>query len=236
MAAKVPILTYHKISPVNSKSIYPGTFVPPALFEKHLRYLSRKGYQTIRLESLFSVSMPSQPIVLTFDDGFQDFEDAAFPLMQKFGMNGTVFLVSDFIGKDNGWDVAIGDVGYPLMSADSIRKLASQGVEFGSHTRRHRRLTEISGQEQEDEIVGSRRLLELDLGLSIDTFCYPYGGYNESSVAWAREAGYKFATSCEKGLNDGSEDPLLLKRIAIRNDTSLPVFIYKLWRAFRFGR
>ena len=236
MATRVPILTYHKISPIHAKTIYPGTFVPPALFEKHLRHLSRKGFSTIRLDSIFSQSGLAKPVILTFDDGFQDFEDTAFPMMQKVGMNGTVFLVSDFVGKTNAWDENIGDVSYPLLGRESILRLHEQGVEFGSHTKSHPRLSSHDAVSQGGEIGGSKTELESMLGFPIETFCYPYGSYDENSLKLARAAGYRFAVTCDKGLNDGTEDPLRLKRIAIRNDTSLPVFVYKLWRAFRLGR
>ncbi len=236
MAVKVPILTYHKISPVDKQSIYPGTFVPPALFEKHLRHLARSGFETMPLVSLFGDSMPAKPIVLTFDDGFQDYSTTAYPALQRYGFNGTVFLVADLLGQQNEWDMKIGDVGYPLMSVDTIRRLHEGGTEFGSHTRTHSRLTSDTDAHQEEEIVDSQTVLERELGFPIETFCYPYGSYNETSVNLARKAGYKFATTCEKGLNDGSEDPLKLKRIAVRHDTSQPVFVYKLWRAFRLGR
>lgn len=236
MSVQVPILTYHKIAPVNSQSMYPGTFVPPELFDKHLRYLQKKGFQTVHLADLFSEKMPAKPIVLTFDDGFQDFEDLAFPLLKKYGMTATVFLVADCIGKTNEWDTVLGDVSYPLMSAESIRKLHSAGIEFGSHTSTHPRLSTLDPVSQEQEIIGSRIKMEDLLEFPISTFCYPYGSYDDTSIELVKKAGYRFATTCDKGLNDGSEDPAKLKRIAMRNDTSLPVFIYKLWRAFKLGR
>jgi len=180
--------------------------------------------------------MPSKPVVLTFDDGFQDFEDNALPLLEKYGMNGTVFLVSDYLGKYNEWDIRIGDVAYPLMSLDTIRKLHEKGVEFGSHTKSHPRLITLDPHSQEEEILGSKSALEAQLGFEIKTFCYPYGSYDQTSIELVKRAGYSFATTCEKGLNNGSEDPAKLKRIAIRNDTPLPIFIYKLWRAFRHGK
>ncbi len=206
------------------------------MFESHVSFLARRGFQSIRLDSLFSPQSSEKPIVLTFDDGFQDFEDNAFPIMQKFGFIGTVFLVSDFIGKTNGWDENIGDVSKPLMSKDSILNLFQQGVEFGSHTKTHVRLTTHDTSDQDVEIGKSKVELEAMLGLPINTFCYPYGSYDENSLRSVKAAGYKFAVTCNKGLNDGSESPFELKRIAIRNDTPLPIFIYKLWRAFRFGR
>lgn len=236
MGVQVPVLTYHKILPVHSDTIYPGTFVPPKLFRQHLQHLAKRGFQTERLDQIFSTASPTKPIVLTFDDGFQDFEDNAFPLLQEHKMTGTVFLVSNQIGKTNEWDEKIGDVRYPLMNKESILRLHSQGIEFGSHTLSHVRLTSENADTQAREIQQSKTDLESLLGFPITTFCYPYGSYDDTSVQLARAAGYTHATTCEKGLNDGSEDLLRLKRIAIRNDTSLPVFVYKLWRAFRFGR
>lgn len=236
MAARVPILTYHKIAPVDAKTIYPGTFVPPAMFRSHVEFLARRGFQSIRLDSLFSEGGSDKPIVFTFDDGFQDFEDTAFPILQKSGMNGTVFLVSDFIGKTNAWDENIGDVSRPLMSKESIVRLHGLGVEFGSHTKSHIRLTTHDALSQDIEIRKSKTELEEMLGFPIDSFCYPYGSYNEDSLRSVKVAGYKFAVTCNKGLNIGTESPFELKRIAVRNDTPLPVLIYKLWRAFSFGR
>ena len=236
MAVRVPILTYHKIAPVDPKTIYPGTFVPPAMFEAHINFLASRGYQSIRLNSLFSPKTPKKPIVLTFDDGFQDFEDTAFPVLEKFRMNGTVFLVSDFVGKTNAWDENIGDVSRPLMSKKSILNLQRAGVEFGSHTKTHVRLTTHDALTQDNEIGKSKSELEDLLGFPIETFCYPYGSYNEVSLRSVKVAGYKFAVTCNKGINDGTESPFELKRIAIRNDTPLPIFVYKLWRAFRFGK
>lgn len=188
------------------------------------------------LAELFGPKTPGKPVVITFDDGFQDFHDVAFPMMQEVGFNGTVFLVANHLGGLNEWDIKIGDVSHPLMSKETVLQLHAKGVEFGSHTQSHTRLTSDSDELQAQEILGSREILERELGITIDTFCYPYGSYNDLSVRLVKQAGYRFATTCDKGLNNGSEDPSKLKRIAIRNDTSLPVFVYKLWRAFRLGR
>jgi peptidoglycan/xylan/chitin deacetylase (PgdA/CDA1 family) len=238
VAARVPILTYHKIAPVDANTIYPGTFVSPAMFESHVGFLKRRGFQSIRLDSIFSPQSPAKPIVLTFDDGFQDFEDNAFPIMQKFGMNGTVFLVSDFIGKTNEWDEKLGDVTRPLMNKESIIRLHSLGVEFGSHTKTHIRLTTHDQRVQDTEIRHSKTELEAMLGFPIDTFCYPYGSYNDISLDAVNVGDYSYAVTCDKGINAETDEAHAhkLKRIAIRNDTPLPIFVYKLWRAFRLGR
>ena len=122
------------------------------------------------------------------------------------------------------------------MSKGSIVRLQELGYEFGSHTRSHIRLSSHDALSQDEEIRGSKSDLETLLGSPIQTFCYPYGSYDENRLRSVRASGYRFAVTCDKGMNGGTEDPLRLKRIAIRNDTSLPVFVYKLWRAFRLGR
>jgi len=238
VGARVPILTYHKIAPITKGTIYPGTFVPPNLFEKHLRLLNRRGFSSVRVPDLFSEQMPSQPILLTFDDGFQDFADNGWPLLQKHGFGGLVFLVLNHLGGQNDWDIAVGDKPAPLMSLETIQELAKQGTQFGSHTLTHPRLANLDEEDQHREIFGSRTIPASDFQLPTSdlSICYPYGSYNETTLSLCREAGYKYGFSTDKGLNDSTTDPMRLKRIAIRHDTSVPALIYKLWRGFRYDR
>jgi peptidoglycan/xylan/chitin deacetylase (PgdA/CDA1 family) len=235
VGARLPILTYHKIAPIAKGTVYPGTFVPPALFEKHLRLLRRRGFVSTRLNSLFGTESEAKPILLTFDDGFQDFADNAWPLLQQYGFGGVVFLVTNHLGGKNDWDINVGDQPAPLMNEATIQKLATEGVEFGSHTLSHPRLATLSDEEQRAELVESLHKLE-SLGTTPPTICYPYGSYNDSTLQIAREAGYKYGFSTDKGLNDSTTDPMRLKRIAMRHDTSVPSLIYKLWRGFRYDR
>lgn len=234
MGARIPILTYHKIAPITKGTIYPGTFVPPSLFENHLRLLQRKGFESVTTENIFDSGLP-KPILLTFDDGFQDFADNAWPLLQQHGFGALVFLVLNHLGGQNDWDIAVGDKPAPLMNLDTIKELAEQGVEFGSHTLTHPRLASLDEADQLREL--SAPLPELTTSQpQIRTICYPYGSYNETTLSLSREAGYKYGFSTDKGLNDTTTNPLRLKRIAIRHDTSVPALIYKLWRGFRYDR
>lgn len=235
MSSLIPILTYHKIAPVPSQSIYPGTFVPPRVFNQHLAYLAKNGFDAVTLSDAFR-GKGEKPVVLTFDDGFLDFHQVAAPELERRKMLGTVFLVSDHLGGDNAWDTRIGDVAAPLMTREQILELAAKGFEFGSHTLTHCHLDHLTEDEQRRELVESKANLEHELGLPMDTFCYPYGGYNETTLKLVAEAGYKLATTCDKGHNTLETPPFKLNRIAIRNDTSLPIFIYKLWRWYRRGR
>lgn len=234
MGARVPILTYHKIAPITKGTIFPGTFVPPDLFEKHLRLLKRRGFSSVSCTNLFESGLP-KPILLTFDDGFQDFAVNAWPRLQQHGFGALVFLVLDHLAGQNDWDIAVGDKPAPLMTLDTIAELARQGTQFGSHTLTHPRLADLSESEQRRELSAPFPQLPTP-NPQPPTICYPYGSYNQTTLDLAREAGYKYGFSTDKGLNDATTDPMRLKRIAIRHDTSVPALIYKLWRGFRYDR
>ena len=175
-------------------------------------------------------------ISLTFDDGYQDFADSAVPIMKSCGVTGTVFLVSDHLGATNEWDIKLGEKSADLMSRETILKLLHQGFEFGSHTMTHVHLDQVDDGVQRLEIEKSKADLESALGVPMNVFCYPYGGLNDSAMKLVQEAGYSCAVSTRKGLNTRDTNRFCLNRIAVRNDTLLPVFVYKLWRAFRYGR
>jgi peptidoglycan/xylan/chitin deacetylase (PgdA/CDA1 family) len=227
---------YHKISEVIPGSLYPGLSVPPRLFERQMRFIASRGFQSVRLENPTVAFHSEKPISITFDDGYQDFADAAVPILDRLRMIGTVFLVNDLIGKTNEWDTQLGDHPAVLMEDQTILDLANKGFEFGSHTRTHVHLDQSDENVQREEIVDSKKRLEETLGFPIQTFCYPYGGYNTTSVNLVKEAGYSCAVTTRKGLNTESTDRFQLNRIAIRNDTLMPIFVYKLWRAFRLGK
>ncbi len=238
MPRKVSVLTYHKIAPVDPKTTYPGTFVPPTLFRKQLSFLAKRGYAVENLEQAFLSGSTSvrKTVCLTFDDGFEDFYNSAFSELSAHGFPSTVFLVSERIGQTNDWDTKVGDASAPLMSAQQILELAQKGVEFGSHTATHAKLGELDESAQREEIFRSKKQIEDLLGKPCRTFCYPYGSHNQATPGLVKQAGYDLGISTLKGLNTAATDPYLIRRIAIRNDTVMPVFIYKLFRAEKYGK
>lgn len=238
MPRKVSVLTYHKIAPVDPKTTYPGTFVPPTLFRKQLAFLAKRGYAVENLEQAFLSGSTSvrKTVCLTFDDGFEDFYTTAYPELSAHRFPSTVFLVSERIGQFNDWDTRIGDVSAPLMTRDQIVELIGRGVEFGSHTATHAKLGELDEAKQRDEIIRSKAQVEDLLGKPCRTFCYPYGSFNDATPRLVKEAGYELGISTLKGLNTKETDPYLIRRIAVRNDTVMPVFIYKLFRAEKYGK
>lgn len=235
-AIQIPILMYHKVAPVDRRSKVAGHYVSPSQFRRQVKALRLLGYQTVKLGSLFEEELPKKPVVLSFDDGYENFLTNAIPIMRESNMNGTVFMVANQIGGTNQWDVQIGDVEERLMTLDQLKEAVALGAEVGSHTLDHAHLDQVEMAEARRQIVDSRTRLTEALGVPIDTFCYPYGGKTSQVLGLVEEAGYRVACSTDKGINSRDTNRYALKRINIRSDTILPVFLMKLWRAYRLGR
>ncbi len=210
---KVPILTYHSID--ESGSIISTA---PEVFRRQMRHLSENDYQVVSLDALVkSVIENKTPspktVALTFDDGFQNFYTTAFPVLEEYGFQATVFLVTDFCGKNNDW------AGNPpnlppsrLLSWQEIKELRDYGIEFGSHTRTHPDLTRISVAEATCETVESKAAIENALGTKVTTFAYPFGKFNMSVRAIAEKT-FEAACSTNLGKMQGTSDYFSLERI-----------------------
>jgi len=214
---------YHRLGPVRRKSIVPGHYVTARRLDHHLRVLRILGKQSISLAQLHrgfrgEQDLPPNPVVITFDDGYQSFADIGMPLLRKYSQKATVFLVSDFVGGKNEWDMAKGDVEEPLLARETI--LGATGFEFGSHTLRHADLTAVAPELAQNEIQRSREELASWLNQPVDYFCYPYGHQNADVRRWVHEAGYLGATSTRRGGNGPSTDPFDWGRLNVRVSTS----------------
>ena len=234
-ALRIPILMYHKVDRLNRRSQVPGHYVSPTLFKKQMIVLSAMGYTTVPLSHLYrsDVKLPRKPVVITFDDGYENFLTNALPILKGQNFVSTVFLVANQLGGTNAWDSINGDVEERLMDVDQILKAHAGGTEFGSHTSDHADLNAVDPDEAWKQIVDSKLKLEQTLALPIETFCYPYGRKNPEVEKMVAKAGYRLACSTEKGINTDSTDRFALRRINVRRDTSVPVFIMKLLRGKR---
>jgi peptidoglycan/xylan/chitin deacetylase (PgdA/CDA1 family) len=227
---------YHKVAALNPRSNVLGHYVSPAAFDRQMGALQAMGFSSVPLGHFRDALKVKRPVVITFDDGYQNFYDHALPSLKKRGLAATVFLVSGQIGGTNEWDAKLGDVEERLMTAEMIASARKEGIEFGSHTSNHANLTKVDADTAWREICDSRCDLEERLGEPVSTFAYPYGAENSEVREMVSKAGYRFACSTRKGANDSTTDPFALKRINIRRDTGLPVFVMKIWRGLRLDR
>lgn len=219
-AAGVPILCYHKISDVEEDySVSPGDFA------RQMEYLASHGYTAVPLGDLVAHltagrPLPPKPIVITFDDGYEDNYLAALPIMEKYGMRATVFVVSDFVGQA------------PYLNWEQLREMRSRGMGIGSHTLAHRALTELPPDERLRDARASKEGLEWKLDNPVVFLAYPFGKFDASLPGILKEAGYRGAVTTVTGLNKPGDDVYTLKRVNIpRGKFGLWEFKVRLWRA-----
>jgi peptidoglycan/xylan/chitin deacetylase (PgdA/CDA1 family) len=158
-------------------------------------------------------SLPRRAVVLSFDDGFQDFYESAFPVLREFGFPATVFLVTGHCGGTNGWPGQPGSVReVPLLNWQEVRCLAREGVEFGAHTVTHPDLCRLAPEIVEQEILFSKMELEAQTGGPVRFFSYPYGRYTDEA---RRIVGQVFEGACGTimGRIQPDSDVLCLPRI-----------------------
>ena len=173
---KLPILTYHSID--HSDSILSVT---PEKFLSHMTVLANSGYQIVSLHEVVSYLkiprfFPEKTAALTFDDGFQNFYEEAFPVLKNFGFPATVFLVAGWCGRKNSWPGQHKTIpSFDLLDWKDIKEMAGQGIEFGSHTMNHYNLSQISSEEAEQEIAQSQKTIQEAIGQEVKFFAYPYG-------------------------------------------------------------
>jgi peptidoglycan/xylan/chitin deacetylase (PgdA/CDA1 family) len=151
---------------------------------------------------------------VTFDDGFQNIVDNALPELQKRGIPSTLFVVTESLGGNRGWEHRGGDDTRQekVMSVEQLRQLSPELVTIGSHTMTHPLLPSLDRSQLQQELAGSRRKLEQILNREVNLLSFPYGGFNDTVVNSCREAGYA------------------------RVFTALPVFAFSQPREFVTGR
>jgi peptidoglycan/xylan/chitin deacetylase (PgdA/CDA1 family) len=161
--------------------------------------------------------------VLTFDDGYADFNAQAYPILHRYGFTATVFLVAERMGLRSDWEGQNGDAAADLLSWDEIRQLAKSGIDFGSHTLTHPRLTRLSTREAVHEIARSKSLIEEQLKRKIDLFSYPFGASNARLQQIVCESGY----AAGFGVDRGRANPFHQWRVQCQRHESFWSFYWK---------
>ena len=151
------ILTYHSLDSSGSVvSTEPGTFAD------QMSYLADHGFRGITLKRALDHrdefgQWPSQSVVITFDDGFANFYDDAYPILERYRFSATVFIVTGHMGGRNNWETPPQGLGtLPILSWQQAEELSNFGIELGSHTRTHRDLRRSSSVEAKQVISASQ--------------------------------------------------------------------------------
>lgn len=229
--AGLPVLVYHKVGYPPRGSKLKKLWVTPAQFRRHIRYLLRRGYNTVLfsdLEAAFRGRKPllPNPVLVTFDDGYRNNYSEAFPVLRETGAKANIFLVCASVGKANTWHDPSTEPWVDMMDWDMIKEMAASGlVEFGSHTMTHPDLPRIAADEAVWEIRESKKRLEEKTGSAITAFAYPYGAgaYVPEIRKTVLEAGYLFDFAFRQGKTPWPWKPEdgPIKRLFIRGDDNM---------------
>jgi peptidoglycan/xylan/chitin deacetylase (PgdA/CDA1 family) len=227
--ACVDILMYHSISDGAGP-----TCIAPAIFAAQMAAVAEAGASVITLDALADwcekgTDLPEKPIVLTFDDGFCDFADAAFPVLAQYGWPAMVYLPSAHMGGPERWRGAAVPP-RPLMSWETVRDLAARGITFGGHSCTHVDLMSVAGIQLEDEVRRCRELIAEQTGQSIRHFAPPYGRASAGELDVIRQY-YRTSCGTRFGRTYMRSDPFDLPRLEMFYYTDL-----KRWRDHLAGR
>lgn len=216
----VPVLNYHQINDTEHNSLTVNT----KQFEAQMKYLADEGYTPITPADMIDAwegkgTLPEKPVIITFDDGYLDNYNHAYPILEKYHLKATIFLISDYVNT------------YPnYLTWANVAEMQESGlIDFESHTLSHEELTKApSLDEVEHQLAGSKKALEWNLGKQVTFIAYPCGEYDEDIENLTKDAGYRAAFTVNYGLAEPGEDPFILDRIPIFGSNSHTLARFKL--------
>lgn len=192
---KVPILLYHYVEYAKDPgdTIRKSLNIAPYTFDLEVKTLKDAGYTFITMSDLADAlddkkDLPPKPVVLAFDDGYRDFYTDVFPILKKYQVKATAFIVPNFLNKPNNMDTWM------------LKEIAGSGlVEIGAHTMDHTYLAKSPLKKVEYEVEQSKKNLEKLLGIKVISFAYPYGAFDNAAIDVVKKAGFKSAVTTISG-------------------------------------
>lgn len=192
------ILMYHSIG--ENRVFFT---VKPREFERQMEYLKEHSYSVISLRSVIEKFERGERdfqkcAVLTFDDGYRDNYDNAYPILKKYGFPATIFVATGFVGRsmNNSYNEPL-----PMLSWDQLKEMQSSGlIDIEPHTVHHAKLAEIPAKEAVEEIQESKKEIEERLGKKCVSFAYPHGSFDAEVEALVQRAGFLAAVTTKEGI------------------------------------
>ncbi len=197
-------------------------------FDLQMRYLAQQGYSVVSVSDMVShlerhTALPPKSVVLTFDDGYRDNYDYAFPILKKYGFPASIFLTTGALGASR---TTRSGVTLPMLDAVQIREMQRSGlVAFYPHTDSHPKLDTLPDEDVRREIVTSdEKIQQLLNSESSGIFAYPYGSFNERVRAVLHQLGYRAAFTVRAGTVTSDADVLRLNRNSIDSAVTMAMF------------
>jgi peptidoglycan/xylan/chitin deacetylase (PgdA/CDA1 family) len=205
----VPILEYHVLGAAPGDAPYPELYVSRSDFSRQMDWLDSHGYEAVTLAQVERAwyrggTLPSKPVVLSFDDGYRPQFTFALPELRKHGWAGLLNLKAE--GSD--------------LYTSNVKAMIRAGWELAAHTIHHLDLTTLDAAQLREEVTGSRAILRRDYHVPVDNFCYPAGRYDDTVIAAVKGAGYVGATTEIPGYAS-RDKPYGLNRFEILGSTGV---------------
>jgi peptidoglycan/xylan/chitin deacetylase (PgdA/CDA1 family) len=215
----VPVLMYHSIDDRGKET---KLSLSPESFARQMEFLHKYRYNVVGLDKIAiymrkKEKIPPRTVAITFDDGYYNNYQYAYPVLKRYGIPATIFIIIKMVGQPGylGWK--------------EIKEMSDSGlITIGSHTMSHLWMPAMGTRQLADELKASKDILEEKLGKSVDTFCYPIGAHDERVKKATEASGYACAVATNPGRHEPSDDIYAIKRIKIsRTSDNLLVFWFE---------
>ncbi|QGM26845.1 polysaccharide deacetylase family protein [Acinetobacter towneri] len=228
------VLMYHMVREHIDGAKFNKLRVKPAEFDKQVAWMKAQGFHFVTMQELQDNwgNHPEKTVAITFDDGYLDNLENAFPILEKYQAKATIYVVVDRHDRD--WSTYkkahhnSGELAHePKLNDIQVKQLSNSGlIEIGSHTMTHANLSKLDDAACLKELTESKYQLEALIAKPVKSFAYPFGIYSERDVQLAKQAGYSNAVTTKEGIDSISPDFMQLQRIKISGKDS--IFAVKL--------
>lgn len=222
-AAIVPILMYHHLQdlPSDATELRLTWTVAPAHFDAQMALIAQRGFHAITMAQLVGQlkegrPLPAKPIIISFDDGWEEQYTVAFPILKKYHLIGTFFVYTRPIDHA------------PYMTWAQLQEMSAAGMDIQAHTLTHPHLRALSPDEAMKEIADSKSIIETRLGKPVVAFDYPFGEYNASIIDMLKRAGYESAVTLAAGYTQRADELFTLHRIRVSYRDTLDDLVKRL--------
>jgi peptidoglycan/xylan/chitin deacetylase (PgdA/CDA1 family) len=221
--SSVPILMYHSVS-TSTNPLFRRWAVPAEMFDEHLSYLSQSQYTPITITDLVlarsntGAALPDRPVVLTFDDAYEDFYASAFPALARHGFVATLYVPTAYVGGMSAWLRQEDETLRPMTTWTQLDEMSGAGIECGGHSHAHMQMDAVPLAVADADIRWCKATLEDHLGKEIRSFAYPHGWTTTAVKRLVQSAGFTSACAVKNMLSSPLDDAFELARLVVTGD------------------